>query len=104
MGRFLVIEEDEEPVHLLCTEYKKMEKLVGIGEILWDVFPDGAVLGGAVLNFAMDVNSMGMEGIVISSLGRDSLGTQAKKVCDDRGLKYNEVKNKLIEEPYFILK
>lgn len=65
-----------------------MEKIVGIGEILWDVFPDGAELGGAVLNFAMHVNSMGMEGIVISSLGRDSLGTQALKICDDRNLKY----------------
>ena len=30
-----------------------MEEIVGLGEILWDIFPDGAVLGGAPCNFAM---------------------------------------------------
>ncbi len=65
-----------------------MEKIVGLGEVLWDVFPDGAELGGAPGNFAMHVNSLGMEGIVVSSIGKDSLGGKAKKIFDERDLKY----------------
>lgn len=65
-----------------------MEKIVGLGEILWDVFPDGAVLGGAPGNFAMFVNSMGMEGIVVSAIGNDELGQNVKSIFDNRNLKF----------------
>ncbi|MBN2618111.1 MAG: carbohydrate kinase [Spirochaetales bacterium] len=66
-----------------------MAKIVGLGEILWDVFPDGAKLGGAPGNFAMHVNSLGEEGWVVSSIGKDELGIKAKEIFDSRGLKYN---------------
>jgi len=54
-----------------------MKKLiVGIGEILWDVFPDGKVLGGAPANFAYHVSQFGYEGYVVSAIGMDSLGKE----------------------------
>ncbi len=65
-----------------------MEKIVGLGEVLWDIFSDGKVLGGAPCNFATHVNSMGMEGVIVSTIGRDNLGKEVKKSFDERGLKY----------------
>jgi len=65
-----------------------MEKIVGLGEILWDLFPDGAELGGAPGNFAMHVNSLGMEGYVVSSVGRDDLGDRAISIFNSRNLKH----------------
>lgn len=50
--------------------------IVGLGEILWDVFPSGKVLGGAPANFAYHINQAGHEGFVISSIGNDDLGNE----------------------------
>jgi fructokinase len=48
--------------------------IVGIGEILWDVFPEGKVLGGAPANFAYHVSQFGFEGVAVSAIGNDALG------------------------------
>ena len=54
-----------------------MEKyIVGIGEILWDVFPHGKVLGGAPANFAYHVSQSGFNGYAVSAIGRDPLGDE----------------------------
>jgi len=53
------------------------KKVVAFGEILWDLLPTGAKLGGAPFNFAYRVNSLGDSGIIVSRLGRDELGKQA---------------------------
>lgn len=50
--------------------------IVGLGEILWDVFPSGKVLGGAPANFAYHINQAGNEGFVISAIGNDDLGKE----------------------------
>ena len=34
--------------------------IVGIGEILWDVLPEGKKLGGAPSNFAYHVSQLGL--------------------------------------------
>jgi len=47
------------------------------GEALWDLLPAGPVLGGAPLNFAYRVNSLGNRGVIISRLGEDELGRKA---------------------------
>ncbi|GAO28477.1 carbohydrate kinase family protein [Geofilum rubicundum] len=52
------------------------KKVVGIGEILWDVFPEGKVLGGAPANFAYHATQLGLEGYAISAVGKDDLGDQ----------------------------
>ncbi len=55
---------------------KKIFKVVGLGEILWDLFPDGKLLGGAPANFAYHMNVLGNRGLVVSSVGSDELGRE----------------------------
>ncbi len=51
--------------------------VVSFGEALWDLLPTGAVLGGAPLNFSYRALSLGHRSVIISRLGRDSLGQKA---------------------------
>lgn len=55
----------------------KRRKIVGLGEILWDMLPNGKQLGGAPSNFAYISTLLGNEGIVASRIGRDALGDEA---------------------------
>jgi fructokinase len=48
--------------------------VVGLGEILWDLLPDGKQLGGAPANFAYHTQSLGARGVVASCVGDDELG------------------------------
>ena len=58
----------------------------GLGEILWDLFPSGKVLGGAPANFAYQINSLGINGLPISSVGSDKLGNEIVKVLSQKSL------------------
>jgi fructokinase len=60
--------------------------ILAFGETLWDVFPTGAKLGGAPLNFAYRMNSLGDRGVIVSRLGRDDLGKQAYDAMVSLGL------------------
>ncbi len=51
--------------------------VIGLGEVLWDMFPEGQQLGGAPANFAYITNLLGDCGIVASRIGRDALGEEA---------------------------
>ena len=51
--------------------------VVGLGEVLWDVFPDRACLGGAPANFAYITTLLGDHGIVASRVGDDERGIEA---------------------------
>jgi fructokinase len=51
--------------------------VVGLGELLWDLFPGGKQLGGAPANFAYITSLLGDEGIPASRLGQDDLGEEA---------------------------
>lgn len=48
-----------------------------IGEVLWDVFPDGARFGGAPANVASHAASLGAQAAMVSCVGEDDLGRQA---------------------------
>jgi fructokinase len=50
--------------------------IVGLGEILWDIFPNGKKLGGAPANFAYISSLLGERGIVASRIGNDDLGRE----------------------------
>jgi fructokinase len=52
-------------------------KIVGLGELLWDLLPTGKQLGGAPANFAYITRLLGDEGMVASRIGDDPLGTEA---------------------------
>jgi fructokinase len=50
--------------------------IVGLGEILWDLLPEGKKLGGAPSNFAYISTLLGDHGIVASRVGKDPLGQE----------------------------
>jgi fructokinase len=62
--------------------------IVGIGEILWDVFPEGKVLGGAPANFAYHVSQFGFEGYAVSAIGNDDLGDEILNCLSNKNLNY----------------
>ena len=48
------------------------------GEILYDCFPDHTCLGGASLNFAWNLRQLGFPVAMVSAVGCDELGQQAR--------------------------
>ena len=52
----------------------KKYTIVGIGELLFDVFPDRKALGGAPTTGAYHCQPIGQEAISVSAIGRDPLG------------------------------
>jgi len=49
-------------------------RIVGIGEILWDLLPSGAQLGGAPANFSCHASALGADACVVSRIGMDARG------------------------------
>ena len=69
--------------------------VVGMGEALWDVLPEGKKIGGAPANFAYHVSQFGLPSCVVSAVGADPLGKEIIENFTSKGL------NQLIEEvPY----
>ncbi len=62
--------------------------IVGIGEALWDVLPEGRKIGGAPANFAYHVSQFGYDSRVVSGVGDDKLGAELLEKFDENGLKY----------------
>ncbi len=50
--------------------------IVGMGEALWDVLPEGKKIGGAPANFAYHVSQFGFDSRVVSAVGDDNLGNE----------------------------
>lgn len=53
--------------------------VVGIGEALWDVLPEGKKIGGAPANFAYHVSQFGLPSCVVSAVGDDELENEIIK-------------------------
>lgn len=53
--------------------------IVGIGELLWDMFPSGKKAGGAPVNFVYHASLLGAESYAISAVGNDPLGNEIIK-------------------------
>lgn len=51
-----------------------MFRVVGIGELLWDLLPAGAQIGGAPANFAYHAGALGAQARTVSRIGDDTLG------------------------------
>lgn len=66
------------------TESKPI--VCGIGELLWDVLPQGNALGGAPANFAFHASCLGAQSTVISRVGCDELGDSAIQILAENGL------------------
>ena len=52
------------------------------GEILWDVYPEKKVLGGAPFNFAAHLSRLGNEAFLLTAIGDDELGAETAKAID----------------------
>ena len=63
-------------------------KIVGLGEVLWDVLPEGKKLGGAPANFAYHAGQFGLDTLAISAVGEDQLGDETLSALEEKGLKY----------------
>lgn len=61
-------------------------KVIGIGEVLWDLLPSGPQLGGAPLNFAYHAKQLGAQAQVITRVGNDEYGRQILQRFDDMGI------------------
>ena len=62
--------------------------IVGMGEVLWDVLPEGKKIGGAPANFAYHVSQFGFDSRVVSAIGNDELGDEILKVFEEKQLKH----------------
>ena len=65
--------------------------VVGLGELLWDMFPQGKQLGGAPANFAYMAALLGDRGIVASRVGQDRLGQEAIWQLKSSGLDTSQI-------------
>ena len=62
------------------------QKIISYGEALWDLLPEGPVLGGAPCNLAYRFNSLGGQAVLVSRLGEDDLGREARARISALGL------------------
>ena len=64
------------------------QSVIGIGEALFDVLPEGKKLGGAPANFAYHVSQFGIESCAVSAMGDDELGKELVSELNDHQLNY----------------
>lgn len=62
--------------------------VVGMGEALWDVLPEGKKIGGAPANFAYHVSQFGLPSCVVSAIGDDALGNEIISNFTSKGLNH----------------
>ena len=60
--------------------------VIGLGELLWDDFPDGKRPGGAPANVAFQANQLGCQGLMATRIGTDSEGDELLEVLAAKGL------------------
>ena len=63
--------------------------VIGIGEALWDMLPEGKKLGGAPANFAYHASQFGLEGMAVSAIGQDELGEEIVEALEEHHLPYH---------------
>ena len=62
--------------------------VVGLGEALWDILPDGKKLGGAPANFAYHCARCGLDSWAVSSIGDDKLGEEIAEQLSEKQVNY----------------
>lgn len=72
----------------MSNKPQKDDLVVGFGEVLWDMLPDGKKLGGAPSNFAFHADQCGLESCTVSAIGDDELGKEIVDQLDAKHLNY----------------
>ncbi|MDE6040832.1 MAG: carbohydrate kinase [Muribaculaceae bacterium] len=67
---------------------KTKDMVVGMGEALWDVLPDGKKIGGAPANFAYHVGQFGLDSCAVSAIGDDALGAELLANFNEKGVRH----------------
>ena len=62
------------------------KKVICFGEVLWDIFPEGEKIGGAPLNVALRLKSLGVTTTIVSKVGKDQLGDRLIDFVHKQGL------------------
>lgn len=62
------------------------KKIAAFGELLWDLLPNRKVLGGAPANFIYRINSFGDNGTLLSKVGNDKAGREAREALKRLGV------------------
>ena len=63
-----------------------MGNIIGLGEALWDMLPEGKRIGGAPANFAYHCMQFGHKATAVSAVGKDELGKKLVEQLKARGL------------------
>jgi fructokinase len=66
-------------------------RIVGIGELLWDILPNGPRLGGALANVAVFCARLGDHAELITSIGEDDYGSTANRILAQPNLDLHNV-------------
>jgi fructokinase len=68
----------------------KEQLVIGIGEVLWDIFPEKSlqIMGGAPANFVFHTSQMGLQSLLISAIGKDDLGITLHKELEQHQIKH----------------
>lgn len=61
-------------------------RVLGIGELLFDVFPEGERLGGAPLNLCVNLARLGHEVAILTCVGQDERGKRALAALESHGV------------------
>ena len=72
-------------------------RVLGIGEILWDIFSDRERLGGAALNFCANLQRLGNTAVLLSAVGHDARGTLALRRMQELELDTEDIQ--LVDSP-----
>ena len=67
--------------------------ILSCGEVLWDIFPEGACFGGAAANFACHAAILGSEASILSAVGNDARGDQALAILQSFGVDTSLIQN-----------
>lgn len=65
----------------------KHDYIIGLGEVLWDMLPEGRKIGGAPANFAWHMAQFGYDAIAVSAIGNDADGDAILHNFNERGLR-----------------
>ena len=71
-------------------------KIIGIGEVVWDCFPEGKRLGGAPVNFCFFAKELGAESYPITAIGSDELGDETFAELEKTGLDLSYVSRNML--------
>lgn len=63
--------------------------VIGMGEALWDVLPEGKKIGGAPANFAYHVSQFGLPAMAVSAVGDDEPGHEIRENFTSKGLHHH---------------